>query len=87
VLLLAGVFGFRYVHTTTWGNEDADYAPFKLYYQNYLMLAPMQTMLRFIPMFIVGCLCNVLVAMFVGKLPLVVFAGTALCEEYYSTRG
>ncbi|KAG1868619.1 major facilitator superfamily domain-containing protein [Suillus subluteus] len=52
----------------------------QLYYQNYLLLTPMQTMLRFIPMFIVGCLCNVLVAMFVGKLPLVVFAvsGTLL---------
>ncbi|KAG1852813.1 major facilitator superfamily domain-containing protein [Suillus subalutaceus] len=52
----------------------------QLYYQNYLLLTPMQTMLRFIPMFIVGCLCNVLVAMFVGKLPLVIFAvsGTLL---------
>jgi hypothetical protein len=58
--------------------RGADYVSFKLYYQNYLMLTPMQTMLRFIPMFVVGCLCTVFVAMFVGKLPLVVFAGTAL---------
>ncbi|KAG1719374.1 major facilitator superfamily domain-containing protein [Suillus occidentalis] len=52
----------------------------QLYYQNYLLLTPMQTMLRFIPLFIVGCLCNVFVAMSVGKLPLVVFAvsGTLL---------
>ncbi|KAG1736335.1 major facilitator superfamily domain-containing protein [Suillus lakei] len=46
----------------------------QLYYQNYLLLTPVQTMLRFIPLFVVGCLCNVFVAMFVGKLPLVVFA-------------
>ncbi|KAG1820868.1 major facilitator superfamily domain-containing protein [Suillus subaureus] len=61
-------------------NEDADYAPFKLYYQNYLLLSPVHTMLRFIPLFVVGCLCNVFVAMFVGKLPLVIFAvsGTLL---------
>ncbi|KAG2047018.1 efflux transporter [Suillus hirtellus] len=52
----------------------------QLYYQNYLLLTPMQTMLRFIPMFVVGCLCNFLVAMFVGKLSLVIFAvgGTLL---------
>ncbi|KAG1852786.1 major facilitator superfamily domain-containing protein [Suillus subalutaceus] len=31
----------------------------QLYYQNYLLLTPMQTMLRFIPLFVVGCLCNV----------------------------
>ncbi|KAG2114841.1 major facilitator superfamily domain-containing protein [Suillus clintonianus] len=46
----------------------------QLYYQNYLLLTPIQTMIRFIPLFVVGCLCNVFVAMFVGKLPLVVFA-------------
>ncbi|KAG2147771.1 major facilitator superfamily domain-containing protein [Suillus bovinus] len=52
----------------------------QLYYQNYLLLTPIQTMLRFIPMFVVGCLCNVFVAMFVGKFPLVIFAvsGTLL---------
>ncbi|KAG2739349.1 efflux transporter [Suillus brevipes Sb2] len=52
----------------------------QLYYQNYILLTPMQTMLRFIPLFIVGCLCNVFVAMSVGKLPLVIFAvsGTLL---------
>lgn len=62
-------------------NETADSAPFKLYYQNYLLLTPIETMLRFLPLFVVGCLCNVLVAMFIGKLPLIVFAGMALCED------
>jgi hypothetical protein len=71
--------------SAAWRNDDVDYTLFKLYYQNYILLTPMQTMLRFIPLFIVGCSCNVFVAMFVGKLPLVIFAGTALCEGYYNT--
>ncbi|KAG1736334.1 major facilitator superfamily domain-containing protein [Suillus lakei] len=52
----------------------------QLYYQNYLLLTPVETMIRFIPMFIVGCLCNFFVAMVVSKLPLVIFAlsGTLL---------
>ncbi|KAF9219476.1 MFS general substrate transporter [Gyrodon lividus] len=45
----------------------------QLYYQNYLGLSPVHTMIRFIPMFIMGCLCNFFVAMVVAKLPLVVF--------------
>ncbi|KAG1735317.1 major facilitator superfamily domain-containing protein [Suillus paluster] len=52
----------------------------QLYYQNYLLLPPVKTMIRFIPMFIVGCLCNIFVAMVVARLPLVVFvvSGTLL---------
>lgn len=52
----------------------------QLYYQNYLLLTPVETMIRFIPMFIVGCLCNFFVAMVVSKLPLVIFivSGTLL---------
>ncbi|KAF8836185.1 efflux transporter, partial [Paxillus ammoniavirescens] len=45
----------------------------QLYYQNYLGLSPVHTMVRFIPMFVMGCLCNFFVAMVVAKLPLVVF--------------
>ncbi|KAG2073085.1 MFS general substrate transporter [Suillus decipiens] len=47
----------------------------QLYYQDYLLLTPVKTMIRFIPMFIVGCLCNFFVAMVVAKLPLVIFIG------------
>ncbi|KAG1735286.1 major facilitator superfamily domain-containing protein [Suillus paluster] len=46
----------------------------QLYYQNYLFLTPVKTMIRFIPMFIVGCLCNFFVAMVVARLPLVIFS-------------
>ncbi|KAF9223213.1 efflux transporter [Gyrodon lividus] len=45
----------------------------QLYYQNYLGLTPVQSMVRFIPMFVMGCMCTFFVAMVVSKLPLVVF--------------
>ncbi|OCH86167.1 efflux transporter [Obba rivulosa] len=52
----------------------------QLYYQNYENYTPVLTMVRFIPMFITGVLCNVVVALVVGRIPgviLIVF-GTAL---------
>jgi len=45
----------------------------QLYYQNYLALTPVLTMIRFLPMLVMGCLLNIFVAMVVGRLPLVVF--------------
>ncbi|KAG8212823.1 major facilitator superfamily domain-containing protein [Butyriboletus roseoflavus] len=45
----------------------------QLFYQSYLGLTPVHAMLRFIPMFVMGVLCNFFVAMVVAKLPLVVF--------------
>ncbi|KIJ62934.1 hypothetical protein HYDPIDRAFT_73435, partial [Hydnomerulius pinastri MD-312] len=45
----------------------------QLYYQNYLHLTPVRTMVRFIPMFVTGILCNFFVALVVARLPLVVF--------------
>ncbi|KAI9456605.1 major facilitator superfamily domain-containing protein [Boletus coccyginus] len=45
----------------------------QLYYQNYLGLTPVLTMVRFLPMFVMGCLCNFLVAILVAKLSLGVF--------------
>ncbi|KAG0699243.1 major facilitator superfamily domain-containing protein [Suillus ampliporus] len=52
----------------------------QMYYQKYLLLSPVLTMIRFMPMFISGMLCNYLVALLVGRLPLVVFvvSGTFL---------
>ncbi|KAG7091760.1 hypothetical protein E1B28_008161 [Marasmius oreades] len=49
-----------------------------LYYQNFLGLSPVLTMVRLIPMFITGIACNVLVASVVGRVPLVVLM-TAGC--------
>ncbi|KAF9231330.1 major facilitator superfamily domain-containing protein, partial [Melanogaster broomeanus] len=45
----------------------------QLFYQDYLHLTPMETMVRFIPMFVMGIICNFFVAMVVSRLPLVVF--------------
>ncbi|KAF8120110.1 major facilitator superfamily domain-containing protein [Boletus edulis] len=45
----------------------------QLYYQNYLGLTPVLAMVRFLPMFVMGCLCTFFVAMVVSRLPLVVF--------------
>ncbi|KAH0833392.1 major facilitator superfamily domain-containing protein [Lanmaoa asiatica] len=36
-------------------------------------LRPVHAMIRFIPMFVMGCICNLFVAIVVGKLPLAVF--------------
>ncbi|RPD69738.1 efflux transporter [Lentinus tigrinus ALCF2SS1-7] len=43
----------------------------QLYYQEYLGLNPILTMVRLLPMFVTGVLCNVVVALVVGHVPLV----------------
>ncbi len=43
----------------------------QLYYQDYLGLNPILTMVRLLPMFVTGVLCNVVVALVVGHVPLV----------------
>jgi len=43
----------------------------QLFYQDYLRLTPVQTMLRLLPMFITGVICNVIVALLVGKVDVV----------------
>ncbi|KAH9895305.1 efflux transporter [Cubamyces lactineus] len=43
----------------------------QLYYQEYLGLSPILTMVRMIPMCVTGVLCNLLVALVVGRLPVV----------------
>lgn len=52
----------------------------QLYYQNYVQLTPIHTMVRFLPMLVAGLLCNFFVALVVSKLPLVVFfvSGTVI---------
>ncbi|KAH7884855.1 major facilitator superfamily domain-containing protein [Phlebopus sp. FC_14] len=47
----------------------------QLYYQNYLGLDPIHTMVRFIPMFVTGVLCNFFVALVVARMPLVFLIG------------
>ncbi|KAG9017798.1 hypothetical protein FRB93_004609 [Tulasnella sp. JGI-2019a] len=39
-----------------------------LYYQSYLGLSPVRSMIRFIPMFVSGATCNFIVAMLIGRI-------------------
>ncbi|KAF7789732.1 hypothetical protein EIP86_000678 [Pleurotus ostreatoroseus] len=52
----------------------------QLYYQNYLQLTPVLTMIRLIPMFVTGLTCNLIVALFVGRVDVVflIVIGTTL---------
>ncbi|TBU27562.1 efflux transporter [Dichomitus squalens] len=52
----------------------------QLYYQDYLGLSPILTMVRLLPMSVMGVTCNVIVALVVGHVPLVylVAIGTLL---------
>ncbi|CDO78203.1 hypothetical protein BN946_scf184701.g1 [Trametes cinnabarina] len=43
----------------------------QLYYQDYVALNPVLTMVRLLPMSVTGVLCNLLVALVVGRIPVV----------------
>ncbi|EJF56000.1 efflux transporter [Dichomitus squalens LYAD-421 SS1] len=47
----------------------------QLYYQDYVGLSPILTMVRLLPMAITGVLCNVIIAVVVGRAPLVFLVG------------
>lgn len=56
----------------------------QLYYQNYAGLSPVLTMVRLLPMNVTGFLCNVVVALVVGRVDLVILIGTVptlLCSS------
>ncbi|KAG7446056.1 putative efflux transporter [Guyanagaster necrorhizus] len=52
----------------------------QLYYQNYQGLTPILTVVRLVPMFISGVICNTIVAFVAGRVPFIYFmvSGTAL---------
>ena len=54
----------------------------QLYYQDFLGLTPILTMVRLLPMFVSGVLCNVVIALVVSRVPLVVLAGTSLSAPF-----
>jgi len=43
----------------------------QLFYQSYLQLSPVLTMVRLLPSFVTGIACNVLIAFLVGRVPIV----------------
>lgn len=52
----------------------------QLYYQNYLHLSPILTMIRLLPMFVTGIICNLIVALFIGRVDfaLLIVVGTSM---------
>ncbi|KAG5653775.1 hypothetical protein H0H81_010616 [Sphagnurus paluster] len=51
----------------------------QLYYQNYMGYSPVRTVLRLLPMFVSGVICNILVAAVIGYVPVLylIVIGTA----------
>lgn len=47
----------------------------QLYYQNFLNLTPILAMIRFLPMMVTGVICNTIVGLVVGKVPMVLLIG------------
>ncbi|EIN03494.1 MFS general substrate transporter [Punctularia strigosozonata HHB-11173 SS5] len=52
----------------------------QLYYQSYVGLSPILTMVRLLPMFVTGVICNVFVALLIGRVDVIflVVTGTVL---------
>jgi hypothetical protein len=58
----------------------------QLYYQQYLHLHVIDTVVRFLPMFVSGVLCNVLVGTMAARIPVVYLAGESLTVKPLRTR-
>jgi len=48
----------------------------QLYYQTYLNLTPIHTMIRILPMFFMGVVANVIIALVIGSIDVVFIVGT-----------
>jgi hypothetical protein len=47
----------------------------QLYYQNYLGLSPLHTVIRLLPMFVSGIICNMIVAAIIAYVPILYIIG------------
>jgi hypothetical protein len=54
----------------------------QLYYQTYLNLTPIQTMLRILPMFFSGVVVNIIVALIIGRIDVVYIVGALLASTW-----
>ena len=52
----------------------------QLYYQTYLNLTPIHTMLRILPMFFSGVVANVIIALIIGRIDVVYIVGALLAS-------
>ncbi|KAF5381607.1 hypothetical protein D9615_005507 [Tricholomella constricta] len=60
----------------------------QLYYQNYIGYSPIRTVVRLLPMFIFGVMCNITVAVLVGCIPVLYLIGLAVwCLTVLGTFG
>ena len=50
----------------------------QLYYQNYVQLSPILTMVRMLPMFVTGVACNVVIALIIGRVDVMYIVGASL---------
>lgn len=48
----------------------------QLYYQTYLDLTPIHTMIRILPMFFMGVVANIIIALIIGSVDVVYIVGT-----------
>jgi hypothetical protein len=55
----------------------------QLYYQQYLGLSPVLTMVRLLPMFVTGIVANVIVALCVGRVDVVVLTRELFCTIFF----
>jgi hypothetical protein len=55
----------------------------QLYYQTYLNLTPIQTMLRILPMFFSGVVANIIVALIIGRIDVVYIVGALLASTWF----
>ncbi|KAI9056747.1 MFS general substrate transporter [Trametes sanguinea] len=74
---LAVVLGIAFLQ---WCGFQAFAFWIQLYYQDYLGLNPLLTMVRVLPMCVAGAACNLIVAIVVGRIPLIylIVTGTVL---------
>lgn len=49
----------------------------QLYYQDYVGLSPILTVVRLLPMFVTGVICNIVIAVVIGRVPVVYIVGTS----------
>jgi len=59
----------------TWSSFLSNNFWVQLFYQKYLDLSPILTMVRLLPSFVTGIVCNVLIALLVGRVPVVYLIG------------
>ena len=56
----------------------------QLYYQNYALLTPVLAMIRLIPMFPSGVICNIIIALLVARVDGVILIGESAHKTNYT---